>query len=186
MIPFEVRIDLKSGILNKSDRRSKRYLSDLNSYFIDTKKIESMIRKKNVLVYEVYEIVVPEELGHMMFGSSILYPGKVGSEYFLTKGHYHEKIETAEIYFCLKGEGYLVMESLEGEFLNIYMRSGSIAYVPPKWAHRTTNTGTEPFVCFYSVPATAGHDYDEIEKNGFKTTIIESEGKVKIIKKEDY
>ncbi|MCL4417975.1 MAG: cupin domain-containing protein, partial [Actinobacteria bacterium] len=127
----------------------------------------------------------PREEGQLIFGTSIIYPGKVGSEYFMTKGHYHEKPDTAEIYFCLKGKGYLIMESLEGETSIIFMQSGSIGYVPPRWAHRTANTGDEPLICFYSVPADAGHDYEEIAKSGFKVIAIEIKREAKVVSLKD-
>ena len=40
------------------------------------------------MVYEFYEMGAPETDGHLAFGSSITYPGKVGNEYFMTKGHF--------------------------------------------------------------------------------------------------
>jgi len=36
--------------------------------------------------------------GELLFGVSIVHPGKVGNEFYMTKGHFHTVLETAEIY----------------------------------------------------------------------------------------
>jgi glucose-6-phosphate isomerase len=52
------------------------------------------------------------------------------------------------------------------------MGPGTVAYVPPNWAHRTVNTGEEPFVFFAVYPGQAGHDYGTIEKTGFPQRVL--------------
>lgn len=52
------------------------------------------------LVYEFYELGAPEHPGDIAFGTSIVYPGTVGGEYFMTNGHFHTILETAEVYIC--------------------------------------------------------------------------------------
>ena len=47
---------------------------------------------QNPVLYEVYEIKRPELAGELMYGISIVHPGKVGEEYFMTKGHFHKAI----------------------------------------------------------------------------------------------
>ena len=42
------------------------------------------------------------------------YPGKVGDEYFMTKGHFHTILETCEVYYTLSGQGAMLMETPEG------------------------------------------------------------------------
>jgi glucose-6-phosphate isomerase len=52
------------------------------------------------------------------------------------------------------------------------MEHGTVAYVPPRWAHRTVNTGDEPFVFFAVYPGQAGHDYGAIEETGFTQRVL--------------
>ena len=52
--------------------------------------------------YETFESPVPEEYGQVKFCVSRLYPGLVGDECFMTKGHCHTLLETGEIYLCLE------------------------------------------------------------------------------------
>ena len=42
-------------------------------------------------------------------------PGKVGDEYFMTRGHIHKQADRPEIYYGQKGSGLMLMESPEGE-----------------------------------------------------------------------
>ena len=57
----------------------------------------------------------PDEAPHLRFGTTVIYPGKVGEEFFMTKGHFHAQERTPEVYFCLRGHGCFVMETREGE-----------------------------------------------------------------------
>ncbi len=82
----------------------------------DKETLEKMIRKDDRLVYEFYDMHSPETSFDVQYGTSITYPGKVGNEYFMTKGHFHNILDMAEIYYCLRGHGYMLMENPEGEW----------------------------------------------------------------------
>ena len=74
----------------------------------------------------------------------------------MTKGHYHTVLETAEIYYTLKGQGYMVMETPEGDWAVEKLKPGSVLYVPPRWAHRSVNIGKEEdLVMFFAYPGDA-------------------------------
>ena len=101
-------------------------------------------------------------------GISIVHPGKVGNEFFMTKGHFHAVLETSEVYYCLKGEGFMVMENPQGETAIEALAPGKVLYVPPCWAHRSVWTSRqEDLVFFFVYPGNAGHDYGTIEQQGF-------------------
>jgi glucose-6-phosphate isomerase len=42
-----------------------------------------------------------------------------------------------------------------------------MVYVPPYWGHRSINTGSEPLISFCVYPGDAGHNYGDIELEGF-------------------
>jgi glucose-6-phosphate isomerase, archaeal len=135
-----------------------------------------------LLLYEVYDIQRLEKAGELLHGISIVHPGKVGDEYYMTKGHFHTVLETAEIYHCLKGQGVMVMETPEGDWSVEEMRPGTILYVPPRWAHRSVNTGSqEDLVTFFVYPGDAGHDYGTIESQGFRKLMFEVNGLPQIV-----
>jgi glucose-6-phosphate isomerase len=111
-----------------------------------------------------------------------VHPGKVGDEYFMTKGHFHAVLDTAEIYYCLQGEGMMVMEMPEGDWAVEELRPGKVLYVPPRWAHRSVNTSDkEELVTFFIYPAHAGHDYGTIESQGFRKLVVERDNQPCIV-----
>lgn len=172
--------DMVSG-LSADHKTSKRYLSNLRGMFADDAALEAMIAKEDTLVYEFYEMGVPEHPGDLAFGTSIAYPGKVGSEYFFTKGHFHTILDTAEVYLCLQGRGLMLMESPEGDVQYQVLTPGQMVYVPKRYAHRSINIGTEPFVQFFTFRADAGHDYGTIETKGYRKLVIEKDGDFAVV-----
>lgn len=71
-----------------------------------------MVEGGDPLLYEFYGLDLPEDdSGVLQFGTTILYPGKVGEEYFMTKGHFHTILDTSEIYYGLSGRGMMLMET---------------------------------------------------------------------------
>jgi glucose-6-phosphate isomerase len=180
--PFTFDISMPGGVPSRCDRHVVRRLSSMKGQYADRKAYERLLAEEDPLVYEVYEVDRPQTVGELSLGLSVVHPGKVGDEYFMTKGHFHVELETAEIYQCLKGEGVMVMETPEGEWSVQELRPGRVLYIPPRWAHRSVNTGsTEDLVMFFIYPAHAGHDYGTIEKQGFRKLIVERDGQPQIV-----
>jgi glucose-6-phosphate isomerase len=177
---FTIDFDLKTG-LSKKGQSSVRKLSNLKGMFADNAACDKMIAEGDPLVYEFYELGAPEDAGDVAFGSSITYPGKVGNEYFFTKGHFHTILETAEVYYCLAGEGFMLIESPEGDTHALPLSPGETAYVPKRYAHRSINTGTTPLITFFAFRGDAGHNYGSIEEKGYRKIIVEVDGKPQII-----
>lgn len=171
---FFVDFDLESGISKKAET-TKRYLSQMKDMYYDTDSAERILEKSDPLIYEFHELGCPERSGDLAFGTTILYPGCVGDEYYMTKGHFHTILETAEVYYTLSGEGYMVMENPEGDTLELPLRAGEAVYVPRRYAHRSVNTGDQPLVMFYTFGADAGHDYGTIETKGYHKLIVKRE-----------
>jgi glucose-6-phosphate isomerase, archaeal len=177
MDPFSIELDLEQGLMRDARNHIIRRASDMKGYYVDKGALEELIVLGNDPVhYEVFEIPVPEACGHLMYCISMLHSGKVNEEYFMTKGHYHRKVDTAEIYLCLRGKGYMLMKTSEGLCKAELMSRGKMVYVPPCWAHRSINTGREPLVSFCVYPAEAGHNYGGIAQEGFPKRIFERKG----------
>lgn len=126
-------------------------------------------------------LVALRKLGQLAFGTSITYPGKVGAEYNMTKGHFHTILATAEVYYCLSGEGYMMMENPEGDVKVAELRPGEALYVPERYAHRSINTGNTPLVTFFVFRGDAGHNYGTIETKGYRKLIVEQNGTPTIV-----
>lgn len=185
MKPFNNYIHFNTGEI-VANNYVDRYLSDMEGMYQNLEATSKIIAEGDRLVYRVYNIDIPEEYGHLQHCSSIIYPGRIGKEYHMTKGHFHARENTAEIYFVLQGVGKLLMQSREGEIDILDMKSGSISYIPPYWAHRTINTGNTPLIFFAVYPGEAGHNYGIIESKGFSKSIVEEEGQIKIIDNPNY
>lgn len=177
---FLADFDLETGF-SKSAETTKRYLSQMKSMYCSDSAADKILEKDDPLVYEFYELGAPEREGDLAFGTTILYPGTVGDEYFMTKGHFHTRLETSEVYYTLSGEGYMVIENPEGETQEMPLSKGQAVYVPRRYAHRTVNTGKSPLVVFFTFAADAGHDYGSIETKGFRKMLVEKNGKPVII-----
>jgi glucose-6-phosphate isomerase len=178
--PFGVDIDLETGAMPQASRHLVRRASDMRGYYADEQALENLIAGDNPIHYEVFEVPVPEEDGHLMYCISKLQPGVVGEECFMTKGHYHTRPETGEIYLALRGEGFMMMKTVDGQCRWEPMRRGRMVYVPPYWAHRSINTGTDPLVSFCVYPGDAGHNYGDIASEGFPARVFLRNNKIEI------
>lgn len=177
---FTIDFSLTNG-LSKSKESTKRYLSNMNGMFSDQDAYEELLSEEDILLYEFYELDVPNRESDLLFGTSIVYPGKVGNEYFMTKGHFHTILDTAEVYYCLSGNGVLLMENPEGDWDAKKLSPGNAVYVPGRYAHRSINIGEEPLITYYVFRADAGHDYRTIEEKGYRKLVIEKNGEHEFI-----
>ena len=176
-----VDFDLTTG-LSKSKRPIKRYLSNMKEMFFNGPAYDEQMRVEDILVYEFHDMGVPESEQEVAYGTSITYPGKIGEEYFMTKGHFHMVLDTAEVYYCLRGHGYMLMENPEGDWEARELKPGWSVYVPSRYAHRSVNVSAdELLITFFAFPGHAGHDYGTIETKGFRKLIVELDGKPAII-----
>ena len=75
-------------------------------------------------------------------------------------------------YLCLKGEGFMMMKTPEGEWKTEKMVKGRMVYVPAYWAHRSINTGDTPLISFCVYPGDAGHNYGDIIEDGFPARVF--------------
>jgi glucose-6-phosphate isomerase len=182
MQPFTSIINTESGFLEKAQNHLVRKLSSMKGQYLDALTYESLIKKEDTLVYEVFEnIEMPKIPGELYHGSSIVHPGKVGEEFFMTKGHFHQVLDTAEVYYCVHGHGFMMMETPEGEWAAEELKPGVVLYVPPRWAHRSINVGETDLITFFVYPGDAGHDYGSIEVKGFRKLVVDRNGKPAII-----
>jgi len=180
--PFSFTLPMPQVIPSRVDNHIERRLSALRGQFLDQECYTQMLSREDQLIYEVYEVRRPEVAGEMLMGISIVHPGKVGKEFFMTKGHFHSILDTAEVYYCLRGEGYMVMETPEGDTSVEALSPGKVLYVPPRWAHRSVCTSRqENLVMFFIYPGNAGHDYGTIERQGFRKLVLDGENGPEIV-----
>lgn len=176
--PFTVDYDLAAGVMENPTNHLVRHASDMRGHYRDAAALDALIADGNPVHYEVFERPVPNEYGHLMYCISDLKPGVVGEECFITKGHYHTRINTGEIYLALRGRGYMMMKTTDGQCRYEEFAPGRMVYVPPYWGHRSINTGDEPLISFCVYPGDAGHNYGDIEREGFPKRAFRRGGKI--------
>jgi glucose-6-phosphate isomerase, archaeal len=182
ILPLSFYLPTPGLIPTHYDNHIQRRLSALRGQFFDQQAFERRLYLEDPVLYEVYEIQRPQEAGELLTGVSVVHPGKVGNEFFMTKGHFHALLETAEVYLCLKGEGYMVMENPEGDCQVEPLAPGKVLYVPPRWAHRSVCTSRqEDLVTFFIYPGNAGHDYGAIEGQGFRKLVLDGKDGIEIV-----
>jgi glucose-6-phosphate isomerase len=156
--------------------KSCRTLGDLSGVFEDDTAFALL--SAETLVYEVYSHLPVSEgtPGGLYFGLTKLYPGKVGREYFMTKGHFHRQADRTEYYWCLEGEGALILMDGNRKVWAEKMFPGSLHHIPGGVAHRVANTGHQVLSFAASWPSDAGHNYESIALDGFSARLTEMDG----------
>ena len=175
-------VDYSNGeIKGKNVINAIKYLKDLPNIFKD----EAAFSKtdEDEIIYKVQAILPVDEgrKGGLFYGKTIIHPGKVGDEYYMTKGHFHQKIDRAEFYWGIEGEGMLLLMDQDRNTWAEKMHPGSLHYIDGFIAHRTVNIGDTPLSFGACWPSDAGHNYQEIMENGFSARLIEVDGKPKLI-----
>ena len=180
--PFTTVLDLADGVLTPERKLVERTLGDMDGMYA----VPVPDYRRDEVVYRVSEIPVPLAEGNLLSSTTTIEPGTVAGEYHMTKGHFHAKIDRAEIYVTLAGEGRLVMATEEGESAVEPMRRGTINYVPGGWAHRSVNVGSGALVFLAAFPADAGYDYKTIEDEGFPVLIMDRDGAPEVVRNPRY
>lgn len=175
LFPEGVKIDGQSGEVSPETGRYQKRLSELRGIYQDAAAFDREVSTRgDPVVYEVIDYRKKES--DLSFGTTIMAPGQIAGEYFMTRGHYHERKECGEAYYTQSGEGLLLLESRSGEIRTVEMKPGVCAFIPPDWAHRSINTGTEKLVFVWFCATDAGHDYGEILTRGMRKIVIERDG----------
>lgn len=137
------------------------------------------------LVYRVQAFQpVPEgEPGGLFWGATFVQPGRVGAEYFMTKGHFHALRDRAEYYVTLQGEGALILMDEGRRTCFEPMLPGTVHYIPARIAHRVANIGGDVLAFSACWPSDAGHDYRTILDGGFSARLFCVDGRPQLIAK---
>src|SRR6516165_2267926 len=142
-LPTSVSFIPQTGVVPQATTHYERRLSELRGAFLNPDALETAIREqRDPVCYENYGFNQNQTEGDLFFGTTIIYPGKVGSEYYLTRGHYHTKRDRAETYQTVSGTGLALFQKPDGETHVAKLEPGKITYIPPYWAHRCVNTST--------------------------------------------
>lgn len=185
LFPEGVTIDGVTGAVTPATGRYVKKLSALRDLYERPEQVDAYIAAHgDVAAYDVIEY--RPDGSDICFGTTIMYPGKIGREYFLTRGHFHAKTDRGEVYYTQSGEGVLLLHSRSGETRSVAMKPGVCAFIPPEWAHRSVNTGPEKLVFVWMCSIDAGHDYGEVATRGMRELAVERDGHPAIVANPKY
>lgn len=154
-----------------------RKLKDIPGIFGDEIAYSEIDQEQLAYTVQSWLPVADGTPGGLFFGASTIYPGKVGNEYFMTKGHFHSQSDRAEFYWGVQGKGLLVLMDRDQNTWAEEVYPGSLHYIGGEIAHRLANTGDEKLIVGACWPSDAGHNYEEIAENGFSARLVEVDGK---------
>ncbi|MGV8095074.1 MAG: glucose-6-phosphate isomerase family protein [Mangrovibacterium sp.] len=154
-----------------------RKVRDLKGIFHHEKAFGSEDPERVVYSVRSWLPVNEGKEGGLFFGASVIMPGKIGDEYFMTKGHFHLKGDRAEFYWGVRGTGMLILMDRERNTWAEEVYPGSLHYIGGEIAHRLANTGDTELIVGACWPSDAGHNYDEIAIHGFSARLVERNGK---------
>ena len=173
-----VRLDWASGVLESTAEVSEslKTLAQMEGMFANTNALRGM--DPNTVVYRVQAwCPVPEGTeGALFWGNTVVEPGRVDAEYFMTHGHFHLKRDRTEYYATVEGEGALILMDENRKTWMEPMSFGSLHFIPPNVGHRVANVGSIPLRFVACWPSDAGHDYDSIRKYGFGARLLNING----------
>jgi glucose-6-phosphate isomerase len=181
-----MKMDWQQGLLVPAAKvlESAKTLRQLEEIFQDESGRRAM--DQSIVVYRVQAwCPVPDGTeGAQFWGTTVVEPGQVGAEYFMTHGHFHCKRDRTEYYGTVEGEGALILMSEARETRMETMSPGTLHFIPPRTAHRVANTGRVPLRFAACWPSDAGHDYDSIRQLGFSARLLNAEGRPLLVRSE--
>ncbi|MEM1288135.1 MAG: glucose-6-phosphate isomerase [Pseudomonadota bacterium] len=170
-------MDPLTGALGASTGHYEKRLSDLEGLYQDQQAFERALRADgDRVVYSVHDVRPAQQSGDLIFGTTHMEPGRIGDEFFMTRGHIHATGNRPETYYGEAGEGLMLMEAPDGTISILEVHPKVMVYVPPFWIHRSVNTGTTPLVMSFCYPSDSGQDYEVIAKSGGMAVRIVADG----------
>lgn len=139
----------------RHDKIIVRKLRDMADRFKNSSKID-----RNKILYRVFI----RNYGEYEMGLTVIEPGKVNGEFFMTKGHRHEK-PLSEVYILFSGRGKLL---IEGRSSKVYdLKKGKQYIISGRDGHRLVNTGKTKLKVMTIYFKEAGRNYDYEFKRRF-------------------
>jgi len=177
VVPPIVSLDWPRGLMaGDGVKESLKTLGDLAKIFHDSAAYARLDPTREIYRVRAWTPVAPGTEGGLFWGVTVLQPGKVGDEYFMTHGHFHANATRAEYYATVSGSGVLIRMDVQRSTWGEAMAAGSLHYIRGENAHRVANTGNVPLVFWACWGSDAGYDYGTIAERGFGARLLERDG----------
>jgi glucose-6-phosphate isomerase, archaeal len=185
VLPPHVSLDWHQGaIVGKALSENFRTLQSLSGLFHDRAACAAMEPAREIYRVCSWMPVSPGTEGGLFWGVTVLQPGKVGDEYFMTHGHFHANPRRAEYYATASGHGTLIRMDTDRRTWGEAMLPGSLHYICGENAHRAANTGNVPLVFWACWGSDTGYDYGTIAERGFSARLVERDGRPILVPEE--
>ncbi|ANM12756.1 glucose-6-phosphate isomerase protein [Rhizobium sp. N324] len=98
LLPEGVLINGLTGGVSPGTGRYTKRLSELREIFQDQTELDRLVEVEcDPVVYEVIEY--RKQGSDLFFGTTTMEPGKVSGEFFMTRGHFHQRRDMGEVYY---------------------------------------------------------------------------------------
>ncbi len=176
--PGVCKVNVAKGELEGASNRYVKTLTELDGLYEDEAAFRALLREiGDSIVYEVTDYKPSLDPGDMIIGVTRMRAGKVGREFFFTRGHIHANANRPEMYYGESGRGVMLLESPAGEIRTVAIGPRTMCYVPPFWIHRSVNVGADDLVMTFAYPADSGQDYAIIAEAGGMRSRVVDDGK---------
>ena len=174
--PVKLTMHARDGVLSGRTGRYEKRLADLDGLYRDKESFERA--RENDTGEPVYWVEDSRlgGSGELVTGLSVLEPGRIGDEFYMTRGHLHSLADRGELYLAVSGRGVMLLDDLSGGSRAIEIDVGEAVHVPGNWVHRSINVGKERFVTLFCYPADAGQDYGIVAAAGGMRDLVIADG----------
>lgn len=180
-----VILDWQTGGMSGAPvQESAKKLGDLKGTFSDAAAFALLNPETEVYRVRWWAPIAPGSEGGLFWGVTILQPGKVGEEYFMTHGHFHANRTRAEYYTPVRGHGLLIRMDEQRRTWAEAMAPGTLHSINGHHAHRVVNVGDEPLIFWACWGSDAGYDYATIRERGFGARALEQDGRPVLVPNE--
>ncbi len=166
-----MQLDLLTGVIEPSLHTATRRYKDLLGIF---ENFDPDLDPETI-IYQTYGSPGDAEGERLLYGTTVLMPGAVCGEQFMTRGHVHIRPDRGELCLTLEGSGILLLASEDGSYTSETMNPGSIHDIDGRLGHRVLNTGNVPLVFFVTWMSDCGHDYTRMTFPRITALNLESE-----------
>jgi glucose-6-phosphate isomerase len=175
-----MHLDFSTGSFLGEPPQSVKTLGELASLFRDRMMAERM--DASTVVYEIHGCPAEAEgRPRLLYATTVLHPGIVSGEFFMTRGHFHTNPERGEFMMTCEGEGVLLLMDRERNTWSERMEKGSVHDIDGRYAHRVVNTGSESLVFLVVWMSDCGHEYDSIMESGFGKAVVAEGGRFALV-----
>lgn len=163
-----MRLDFMDGRFDLGEPTSVRIVQDLREIW--TVEPDPNDRR---IVYRTYGMSASDrDSPDLLYASTVIEPGDVHGERFMTRGHFHTNPERGEWMLTLRGTGALALRDRAGNAWIEPLEPGTVNLIDGRHAHRVANRGNEPLVFVVTWLADCGHDYETIRREGFGLRVM--------------